>query len=102
MGRSGWTTLSRTKGWSLRMQMRSLGNGGPTVSAVGLGCMGMAHAAGVPSMYGPVDDSEALVTLREALALGVNFWDTAELYGPYQNEELLGRAMAGRRSEVFI
>jgi aryl-alcohol dehydrogenase-like predicted oxidoreductase len=84
------------------MQKRSLGMGGPAISAIGLGCMGMAHASGVPSMYGPVDDGEALATLREALALGVNFWDTAELYGPYQNEELLGRAIAGRRSEVFI
>jgi aryl-alcohol dehydrogenase-like predicted oxidoreductase len=86
----------------LKMQKRSLGVGGPDVSAIGLGCMGMAHASGVPSMYGPVDDSEALDTLREAMALGVNLWDTAELYGPYQNEELLGRAIVGHRSEVFI
>jgi len=83
------------------MQKRSLG-GGAEVSAIGLGCMGMAHAAGVPSMYGPVDDSEAIATLHEALASGVTLWDTAEAYGPYQNEELLGRALVGRRSEVFI
>jgi aryl-alcohol dehydrogenase-like predicted oxidoreductase len=84
------------------MQKRNLGARGPSISAIGLGCMGMAHASGVPSMYGPVDDGEALATLRDALALGVTFWDTAELYGPYQNEELLGRAMAGHRAEVFI
>src|ERR1700692_3871812 len=64
---------------------RPLGNSGITVSALGLGCMGMSHA------YGPTDEAESLRVLHRYLELGGNFLDTAEIYGPYKNEELLGR-----------
>src|SRR6202165_4087623 len=67
------------------MEHRKLGKNGPQVSALGLGCMGMSFA------YGPTDDAESLQVLRRYLELGGNFLDTAEIYGPYKNEELLGR-----------
>ena len=67
------------------MEHRKLGKNGPQVSALGLGCMGMSFA------YGPTDDEESLRVLRRYLELGGNFLDTAEIYGPYKNEELLGR-----------
>jgi aryl-alcohol dehydrogenase-like predicted oxidoreductase len=67
------------------MQQRQLGKNGPLVSALGLGCMGMSFA------YGPADETESLRVLRRYLELGGNFLDTAEVYGPYTNEELLGR-----------
>jgi aryl-alcohol dehydrogenase-like predicted oxidoreductase len=67
------------------MEYRTLGKNGPQVSALGLGCMGMSFA------YGPTDDDESLRVLRRYLELGGNFLDTAEIYGPYKNEELLGR-----------
>jgi aryl-alcohol dehydrogenase-like predicted oxidoreductase len=67
------------------MEYRELGKNGPQVSALGLGCMGMSYA------YGPADDEESLRVLRRYLELGGNFLDTAEVYGPYKNEELLGR-----------
>jgi aryl-alcohol dehydrogenase-like predicted oxidoreductase len=78
------------------MQTRTLGRNGPTVSALGLGCMGMSE------FYGAHDDSESLATLNHALARGLNFWDTADAYGPYTNEELVGRALRGRRDAVFL
>lgn len=78
------------------MKQRTLGGQGLTVSAQGLGCMGMSNT------YGPADQTEAVATLHRALALGVNFFDTAEQYGPYDNEALLGRAFAGRRGEVIL
>src|SRR5580692_8673663 len=67
------------------MEYRKLGKNGPQVSALGLGCMGMSFA------YGPADEQESLQVLRRYLELGGNFLDTAEVYGPYKNEELLGR-----------
>src|SRR6266567_7637613 len=78
------------------MQTRKLGQQGLEVSALGLGCMGMSFA------YGPGNDSESLRVLDRALELGINFWDTAELYGPFKNEELLGAALNGRRREDLI
>jgi aryl-alcohol dehydrogenase-like predicted oxidoreductase len=78
------------------MKQRALGSQGFIVSAQGLGCMGMSNT------YGPADETEAIATLHRAIELGINFFDTAEVYGPYHNEELLGRAFKGRRSEVII
>jgi len=79
------------------MQQRSLGRDGPRVSAIGLGCMGMS-----PAIYGPVDDAKSIRTLRRSLDLGMTFLDTAELYGGGHNEELVGKAISGRRHEVFL
>ncbi|MBB5159262.1 aldo/keto reductase [Saccharopolyspora phatthalungensis] len=81
---------------STTLPTRVLGAGGPTVSALGLGCMGMSHAYGIP------DDAESTATIHRALDLGCTFFDTAESYGPFVNEELLGAALRGRRDEAFI
>lgn len=79
------------------MQKRKLGSQGLEVPALGLGCMGMSWA------YGKGDDAESLRVLHRALELGMNFWDTAEIYGPFTNEELLGKALKGRnRRDVII
>src|SRR5262245_37401282 len=78
------------------MQQRRLGRSGPLVSAVGLECMGMSD------FYGPRDEAESIATIHRALELGVNFLDTADMYGPYTNEELVGRAIRGRRAEVVV
>jgi aryl-alcohol dehydrogenase-like predicted oxidoreductase len=78
------------------MQQRTLGSSGLDVSAIGLGCMGMSSA------YGTGDDVESLATIHRALALGISFLDTSDVYGPYINEELVGRAIAGRRDEVVL
>jgi aryl-alcohol dehydrogenase-like predicted oxidoreductase len=78
------------------MQTRTLGLKGPTVSALGLGCMGMSE------FYGGRDDTESLATIHRALDLGVTFFDTSDAYGPHTNEELVGRAIAGRRDQVVL
>lgn len=78
------------------MQMRTLGKSGLTVSALGLGCMGMSE------FYGPTDEAASIDTLHRALDLGVNFLDTADMYGKGHNEELIGRAIRDRRDEVVL
>ena len=78
------------------MEHRTLGTQGLTVSAEGLGCMGMSE------FYGSADESEAVATIHHALNLGVNFLDTSDAYGPYTNEQLVGGAIADRRDEVVL
>ena len=78
------------------LPLRKLGSGGLQVSAPGLGCMGMSQSYGTP------DDRESLATIDRALELGVTLFDTAEAYGPFTNEELLGRALQGRRGRVVL
>jgi aryl-alcohol dehydrogenase-like predicted oxidoreductase len=84
------------------MQTRTLGTAGLTVSALGLGTMGMSSLPGKSGVYGPADEAEAILTIHRALDLGVNFFDTAEVYGPYINEELVGKALKGRRTQAVI
>jgi len=81
------------------MQKRKLGNSGLEVSAIGLGCMGMSFAYGTPEER---DERESIATIHRAMELGVTFFDTAEAYGPYTNEELLARALKGKRDHVII
>jgi aryl-alcohol dehydrogenase-like predicted oxidoreductase len=78
------------------MKTRQLGRSGLTVSALGLGCMGMSD------FYGGQDDAESTRTLHRALDLGVTFFDTADMYGPFKNEELLGKAFQGRREGIVL
>ena len=78
------------------MERRKLGTQGLEVSAEGLGCMGMSE------FYGATDDAESIATIHRALELGVDFLDTADIYGPFTNEQLVGRAIAGRRHEVVL
>jgi aryl-alcohol dehydrogenase-like predicted oxidoreductase len=78
------------------MEQRTLGGQGLRVSALGLGCMGMSQS------YGPADDRESVAAIHRALDLGVTFLDTADMYGPFTNERLVGRAIAGRRDEVVL
>lgn len=79
------------------MQKRKLGNNGPEVSTIGLGCMGMSFG------YGPPKDKQEMISLiRKAVELGVTFFDTAEVYGPFANEELVGEALAPLRDKVVI
>ena len=78
------------------MQFRTLGPQGPRVSAIGLGCMGMSE------FYGAHDDAESIRLIHHALDAGLDFLDTADIYGPHTNEELVGKAIKGRRNEVFL
>ena len=80
----------------MTLSKRKLGSQGLEVSAIGLGCMGMSQS------YGPADEEESIATLHRALELGCTFLDTAEVYGPLVNEELLGRALKGRRNQVVL
>lgn len=80
----------------MTLSKRKLGSQGLEVSALGLGCMGMSQS------YGPADENESIATLHRAIEIGCTFFDTAESYGPFANEELLGRAFSGRRDKVVI
>jgi aryl-alcohol dehydrogenase-like predicted oxidoreductase len=78
------------------MQLRTLGRSGPVVSALGLGCMGMSE------FYGPTSEAESIATIHRALDLGISLLDTADVYGPFTNEELVGRAVRDRRDRVVL
>jgi aryl-alcohol dehydrogenase-like predicted oxidoreductase len=78
------------------MQSRQLGRSGLTVSSLGLGCMGMSE------FYGPSDEAESIATIHRAIELGITFFDTADVYGPFKNEELVGRALRGKRDKLVI
>ncbi|MEO8218343.1 MAG: aldo/keto reductase [Acidobacteriota bacterium] len=80
----------------MMLSKRKLGTQGLEVSAIGLGCMGMSQS------YGPADESESIRTIHRAMDLGVTLFDTAEVYGPFANEELLGRTLKGQRQRVVI
>jgi aryl-alcohol dehydrogenase-like predicted oxidoreductase len=78
------------------MEQRQLGSQGLVVSAVGLGCMGMSE------FYGRADEKESIATIHRALDLGITFLDTSDAYGPFKNEELIGKAIRDRRDQVIL
>jgi len=78
------------------MEKRKLGTNGPLVSCMGLGCMGMSE------FYGTCDETESIATIQRAMDLGINFLDTADMYGPHKNEELVGKAIRGKRDQVIV
>ena len=78
------------------LNIKKLGNQGLEVCEIGLGCMGMSHA------YGKTDEKNSVATIHRAIEIGCNFFDTAEIYGPFANESLLGRALRGRRKTVRL
>src|ERR687885_1547437 len=78
------------------MDHRNLGSEGLVVSSLGLGCMGMSE------FYGTADEGESIATIHRAIELGVTFLDTADMYGPFTNEKLVGKAIQGRRDQVVL
>ena len=78
------------------MEQRHLGKQGLAVSVIGLGCLGMTGT------YGKADEKESILTIHRALELGINYLDTADAYGPFKNEELVGKAIRGSRDQIIL